>query len=125
VPATMPQRHGGFPRSLLQHGDIELVMRATVDGVFVDAPRTPADVWRTAAHELAHLKHMNHGPQFTSSSLSSCARSTTLQEDHREKRIRKLVKMQQSRDERSGSWAILKLLKRSLPRSIACSSKTS
>jgi hypothetical protein len=79
-------------------GDIELVMRATVDGVFCDAPRTPADVWRTAAHELAHLRHMNHGLAFEELHAELMIAIDNQQEDHKEKMIKKLVKMQASRD---------------------------
>lgn len=79
-------------------GDIRLVMRATVNGAFCDAPRTPADVWRTAAHELAHLKHMNHGPAFMEFHAELMRAMDNQQVDHKEKMIAKLVKMQQARD---------------------------
>jgi hypothetical protein len=99
VPATMPQKGmADFLGRCHHDGHIELVMRATVDGTFVDAPRTPADVWRTAAHELAHLKHMNHGPQFHEFFAELVRAFDNVQEDHREKTLRKLVKMQAQRD---------------------------
>lgn len=99
VPATMPQTGmADFLGKCYHDGHIELVMRATVDGKFVDAPRTPADVWRTAAHELSHLKHMNHGAQFHEFFAELVRAFDNLSEDHREKTLRKLVKMQQSRD---------------------------
>src|SRR5262245_53922778 len=44
-----------------QSGHIRLVIRATVNGEWCEFPRTPALVWETAAHELAHLRHFNHG----------------------------------------------------------------
>lgn len=79
-------------------GDIELVMRATVDGQFCDAPRTPDDVWRTAAHELAHLRHMNHGDAFHALFCELTAALDNLRTpDHKAKIIDKLVKMQRSR----------------------------
>lgn len=100
VPATMPQKGmADFLGLCHYNGKIELVMRATVDGVFVDAPRTPADVWRTAAHELAHLKHMNHGNAFMEFHAELMRAIDNAQEDHREKVIRKLVKMQSSRED--------------------------
>lgn len=80
-------------------GDIELVMRATVDGVFCDAPRTPADVWRTAAHELAHLKHMNHGLAFETLFFELMSAIKNVEVDHKEKMISKLVKIQAQRDD--------------------------
>jgi hypothetical protein len=99
VPATMPASGmADFLGRCHSNGHIELVMRATVDGVFVEAPRTPADVWRTAAHELAHLRHMNHGPQFHELFAELVRAMDNVQEDHREKMIRKLVKMQAARD---------------------------
>lgn len=79
-------------------GDIRLVMRATVDGQFCDAPRTPADVWGTAAHELAHLRHMNHGLAFGELHAELMIALDNQQTDHKEKMIAKLVKMQASRD---------------------------
>lgn len=99
VPASMPSYGMADFLGMCYHdGTIQLVMRATVDGVFVDAPRTPADVWRTAAHELAHLKHMNHGEAFQAFHAELVRAFDNLQEDHREKLVRKIVKMQKSRD---------------------------
>jgi hypothetical protein len=79
-------------------GDIQLVMRATVDGQFVEHPRSPEDVWRTAAHELAHLKHFNHGAQFELFMIELMGALDNLRTpDHKSKIIDKLVKMQASR----------------------------
>lgn len=98
-PATMPQKGIADFLGLCRHtGDIELVMRATVDGQFVDAPRTPADVWRTAAHELAHLRHMNHGQAFHEFFGELMVAIENQQGDHRAKIIDKLVKIQKLRD---------------------------
>jgi len=79
-------------------GHIELVLRCSVDGTFCDAPLSPAEVWNTAAHELAHLLHMNHGPQFHEFYAELVRAFDNVQEDHRERVLRKLVKLQQSRD---------------------------
>jgi hypothetical protein len=98
-PATMPESGmADYLGKCWSTGDIELVMRATVDGKFVDAPRTPDDVWRTAAHELAHLKHMNHGAAFHEFFMEMRTAMDNQQKDHREKILDKLVKMRATRD---------------------------
>lgn len=79
-------------------GDIRLVMRCTVDGVFCDDPRSPGEVWNTAAHELAHLKHFNHGEAHHAFTHELEQALKNQQVDHREKVIARLVKMQASRD---------------------------
>lgn len=98
-PATMPESGMiDYLGRCYSSGDIELVMRATVNGQFVESPRSPADVWRTAAHELAHLKHMNHGAAFHEFFMELMVAIDNQQVDHKEKMIAKLVKMQASRD---------------------------
>lgn len=98
-PATMPQNGMvDFLGLCSSTGDIKLVMRATVDGAFCDEPRTPADVWRTAAHELAHLRYMKHDESFHTLFLELMRAIDNQQIDYREKMIAKLVKMQASRD---------------------------
>lgn len=79
-------------------GIVRLVMRATVDGQFADAPRTPEDVWRTAAHELAHLRHMNHGVAFQTFELEMQTAVDVNRVDNRQRVIDKLVKIQALRD---------------------------
>lgn len=79
-------------------GEIRLVMRATVNGAWCEHPRSPESVWNTAAHELSHLRYMNHGVQFNEfwSELHLALRNQ--QEDHRDKIIGKLVKMQAQKE---------------------------
>ena len=64
-PTSMPAKGmNDFLGRCFHSGEIEIVMRATVDGEWCEAPRTPDLVWKTAAHELSHLRHMNHGHAF-------------------------------------------------------------
>lgn len=80
------------------NGDIRLVMRATVNGVWCEEPRTPELVWKTAAHELAHLRHMNHGVAFQEFHDELMEAVKNRREDHQDKIIKKLVKMQAARE---------------------------
>jgi hypothetical protein len=80
-------------------GDIRLVMRATENGQWVDAPRSPASVWETAAHELAHLRHHNHGHAFQEFFLElRQALANDGEPDHKEKVLDRLVKLQRQRE---------------------------
>ena len=68
-------------------GTIRLVLRATVNGQFVDAPCTPEDVWRTAAHELAHLRYMDHGLEFQTFELEMWQAVSNFRIDRRQRVI--------------------------------------
>jgi len=76
-------------------GNIRLVMRCTENGQWCAAPRTPASIWQTAAHELAHLRHFNHGVEFQEFQLE--LEEAIKNHQHRNKMIKKLAKLRESR----------------------------
>lgn len=79
-------------------GNIRIVMRCTVNGEWCDAPMSPNEVWDTASHELAHLRHFNHGAEFNEFWTELHEAIQNKQVDHKAKLIDKLVKMQRQRE---------------------------
>lgn len=78
-------------------GDIRLVLRCTENGEWSQEPIHPDIVWDTAAHELAHLRHMNHGLEFQDFCEELQVAMNNLKEDHKVKILKKLQKLQASR----------------------------
>ena len=78
-------------------GHIRLVLRCTVNGEWCDAPCSPDQIWLAAAHELAHLRHFNHGAEFQDLSEELQNAMNNLKVDHKQKVINRLIKMQASR----------------------------
>lgn len=80
-------------------GDIRLVLRCTENGQWCQDPISPDEVWDTAAHELTHLRHMNHGLEFQDFYEELRFAMRNQQQDHRDKILKKLVKIQTQRDD--------------------------
>lgn len=84
-------------------GDIRLVLRCTIDGEWCNEPMSPEQVWDTAAHELSHLRHFNHGLAFQTFHAELLEAMRNQQVDHRARILKKLVKLQ---DQRQGEAAL-------------------
>jgi hypothetical protein len=80
------------------NGHIRLVLRCTVNGEWCEEPMSPAEVWDTAAHELAHLRHFDHGLKFQEFEEEMRSAIKNRQEDHTQKVINKLLKLQKARE---------------------------
>jgi hypothetical protein len=97
--ASMPSKGMiDFKGRCFGNGDIELVLRCTENGEWCPSPRTPSEVRETAAHELAHLRHMNHGIGHQEFTQELAAALRNEEADHTAKVIDKLVKLQKSRE---------------------------
>lgn len=74
-------------------GHIRLVLRCTVNGQWCEAPLDLALVWETAAHELAHLRHFDHGPEFNDFWEELNTAMNNRKGDHKERIIKKILKL--------------------------------
>ncbi|MFI5222847.1 MAG: hypothetical protein ACHQX3_01170 [Nitrospirales bacterium] len=79
-------------------GDIRLTIRAkNPDGTWTE-PMSPMEIWKTAGHELAHLKHFNHGLEFQEFELEMVQALEIRREDPTQKIINRIVKLQKQAD---------------------------
>lgn len=79
-------------------GVIHITMRCRTAAGEWTAPMSPKEVWDTAGHELAHLKHMNHGLAFQEFELEMQQAMQLRIENKEQKIIDKIVKLQQQAD---------------------------
>jgi hypothetical protein len=83
-------------------GRIRVALRGKEHGQWTAAPRLEDDIWRTVAHELAHLKHFNHGPAFQEfhAELMQALKNDRAEKEksHQDKMIEKLIKLQAARE---------------------------
>lgn len=75
-------------------GNIRLVLRCTVNGEWCETPCSPDQIWETAAHELAHLRHFDHSPAFLDFCEELQVAMNNKKKDHKQKVIDRLIKMQ-------------------------------
>jgi hypothetical protein len=79
-------------------GDIRIVLRCTENGQWCDKPLDPDVIWDVAAHELAHLRHMNHGLEFQDFCEELQVAMNNRKEDHKERIINKILKLKAQRE---------------------------
>ena len=95
---TIPKR-GLFDRlgDCSHSGNIRLVLRCSENGIWEKDPCSPDQVWETGAHELAHLRYMNHGLEFLDFCEELQVAMNNQKKDHKSKILDKLIKLQASR----------------------------
>lgn len=73
-------------------GNITVVMRFTQHGEWTE-PRREVDIWNTAAHELAHLRYLNHSAAFQAFEEEMQQAIAINRDQERSRLIRKLQKL--------------------------------
>lgn len=94
-PFPMPEYKTSPLGDCNNHGVVRLVLRGMTEGVWDTEPRDEMNVWMTAAHELAHLRYLNHGSAFQEFEVEMREAMTNQKEDRTQKMLKKLVKMQE------------------------------
>src|SRR6266702_3576511 len=79
-------------------GDIRIALRGKNEGVWDVESRREQDVWDTATHELAHLRHFNHGVQFQEFEVELKEAMSNRKVNYQQKVIDRLVKLQKQRE---------------------------
>ena len=97
----LPDSHIGFCTDRWgdcdSEGNVRLLVRAKESGQW-QGRLSPEEVWRVAAHELAHLVHLDHSVAHRELTDDLFFELSNVQEDHRQKILKKLVKMQAQKD---------------------------
>lgn len=75
-------------------GNIRLTLRGMENGRWAEESRAEQDVWRTAAHELSHLRFMDHESHFWEFMMELETALNNRRVDYQQKLIDKLVKLQ-------------------------------
>lgn len=80
----------------LATGDIEIVIRIKENGRWTDGRLSTEEIWDTAAHELAHLRHGQHHEPFWQLCDELKHAMTTEKKDDKDKLIDRVIKLQRS-----------------------------
>lgn len=79
-------------------GDIQITFRGKTGGVWEEKALPEQEVWDTAAHELAHLRHFDHGVEFHEFEMELQTAMQNRRVNYQSKVMERLVKMQDMRE---------------------------